>query len=103
MQTSINEYLQEAAQTIYQLSKDEQILKRCREREEFYKDMRNYDKAIEELKAKIEQDRIEYEQVIAQNEEKYERDRIEYEQVIAEQSQQIALLRAEIEQLKKRP
>lgn len=88
MLASKNEYLLEAAQTIYRMSADDMVRKRCRDREEYYQDLRNYEK-------KIEQDRIEYEQVIAQNEEKYER-------VIAEQSEQIELLRTEIEQLKKR-
>lgn len=84
MLASKDEYLQEAAQTIYRMSADDMVRKRCRDREEYYQDLRNYEK-------KIERDRIEHEQ-----------DLRNYKRVIAEQSQQIELLRAEIEQLKKR-
>ena len=77
-----DEYLQEAAETIFQLSADELVRKRCREREEYYQDLRNYEKAI------------------AEREQKIERDRIEHEQAIAERDSQIRQLLAEIEALK---
>lgn len=94
MLASKDEYLQEAAQTIYQMSADDMVRKRCRDREEYYQDLRNYEKKIEQDRIEHEQDLRNYERVIAQNEEKYER-------IISEQSQQIELLRSEIEQLKK--
>ena len=41
-----NEYLQEAAGTMFHLTAEEQIRKRCRDREEYYQDMRNYERYI---------------------------------------------------------
>lgn len=67
-----NEYLNEASKTMFRMSADELVRKRCRDREEYYQDLKNY------------------EQVIA------EKDR-RYKQAIAE----IEQLRAEVERLKK--
>lgn len=44
MLASKDEYLNEAARTIFRLSADEQIRKRCRDREEYYQDLRSYDR-----------------------------------------------------------
>ena len=41
-----NEYLDEASKTMFQLSADEQIKKRCLDREEYYQDLRAYEKTI---------------------------------------------------------
>lgn len=41
-----NEYLQQAAGTMFRLTAEEQIRKRCRDREEYYQDMRNYERYI---------------------------------------------------------
>lgn len=41
-----NEYLSEASNTIFHLSADEQIQKRCRDREEYYQDLKAYENAI---------------------------------------------------------
>ena len=41
-----NEYLREAAGTMFRLTAEEQIRKRCRDREEYYQDMRNYERYI---------------------------------------------------------
>lgn len=43
-----NEYLDEAFQTIYQMSAEERIRKQCRDREEYYQDLRSYERAIAE-------------------------------------------------------
>ncbi|MDE7176183.1 MAG: Rpn family recombination-promoting nuclease/putative transposase [Lachnospiraceae bacterium] len=48
MLASTNEYLQEAAETIFRMSADDLIRKQCREREEYYQDLRNYERAIAE-------------------------------------------------------
>ncbi|MCM1038827.1 MAG: hypothetical protein NC434_05835 [Ruminococcus sp.] len=48
-----NEYLQEASKTMFELSADEQIRKQCLDREEYYQDLRNYEKAIIERDAAI--------------------------------------------------
>lgn len=78
-----NEYLQEASKTMFRMSADELIRKRCRDREEYYQDLRNYERVI------AEKDR-QYEQVVA------EKDR-QYKQALAE----IERLRAENEMLRK--
>lgn len=104
MIASKNEYLAEAAQTMFRMSADDLVRKRCRDREEYYQDLRNYERVIAEREEKIERDRVEheqdlrnYERVIAEKEEKIERDRVEYEQnlrnyerVIAEKERTIA-------------
>ncbi len=96
-----NEYLQEASETIFRMSADDLVRKRCRDREEYYQDLQNYER-------KIEQDRIEHEQDIQNYERKIEQDRIEheqdiqnYEQTLAEKDAEIQRLFAEIETLKK--
>lgn len=48
MLASKNEYLSEASNTIFKLSADEQIRKQCRDREEYYQDLRNYERVIAE-------------------------------------------------------
>ena len=48
-----NEYLNEASETMFQLSADELIKKRCRDREEYYQDLRNYEQVIAEMKNTI--------------------------------------------------
>ena len=53
MLASKNEYLNEASKTIFQLSADEQIRKRCRDREEYYQDLRNYEREIEKMRKTI--------------------------------------------------
>ena len=39
-----NEYLNEASNTIFRLSADEEIQKRCQDREDYYSDIRSYKK-----------------------------------------------------------
>ncbi|MDE6603767.1 MAG: Rpn family recombination-promoting nuclease/putative transposase [Lachnospiraceae bacterium] len=107
MLASKDEYLQEASETIYRMSADDLVRKRCRDREEYYQDLRNYER-------KIEQDRLEHEQDLRNYERKIEQDRLEHEQdrrnyerkieqdrlALAERDAQIQQLRAEIEALK---
>lgn len=42
-----DEYINEASNTIFQLSAEEQICKRCRDREEYYLDMRAHERELE--------------------------------------------------------
>ena len=56
-----NEYLAEASETLFQLNADEQIKKRCLDREEYYQDLRSYEKAIAERDSVI----VEKENIIA--------------------------------------
>ena len=53
MLASKDKYLYEASNTIFQLSADEQIRKQCRDREEYYQDLRNYERVTAEKDASI--------------------------------------------------
>ncbi len=112
MLASKDEYLQEASETMFRMSADDLVRKRCRDREEYYQDLRNYERKIEldqieheqdilSYKQKIEQDRLEHEQDIRSYEQKIEQDRLEHEQAIAEKDALIQQLLAENEALKK--
>lgn len=48
-----NPYINEASNTIFQLSANEQIQKRCRDREEYYLDIRSYERCIAQKDAEI--------------------------------------------------
>ncbi len=49
-----DEYIREASHTMFELSADEQIRKQCRDREEYYQDLRRYEKAIVEKDAQLQ-------------------------------------------------
>lgn len=118
MLASTNEYFQEASDTIFRMSADDLVRKRCRDREEYYQDLRNYERKIEldrleheqdlrnyeriiaENEAKRQQDRHTFEQTIAENEAKRQQDRRTFEQTIAEKDTLISQLLAENEALK---
>lgn len=53
MLASKNESIAEAANTMFELSAEEQIRKRCRDREEYYQDMRNYERVIAEMQNEL--------------------------------------------------
>ena len=112
MLASKDEYLKEASETMFRMSADDLVRKRCRDREEYYQDLRNYERKIEldqieheqdilSYKQKIEQDRLEHEQDIRSYEQKIEQNRLEHEQAIAEKDALIQQLLAENEALKK--
>lgn len=96
-----NEYFQEASDTIFRMSADDLVRKRCRDREEYYQDLRNYEKKIELDRLEHEQDLRNYERVIAENEAKYQQDHRSFEQTIAEKDALISQLLAENEALKR--
>lgn len=66
MLASGNEYLDEASKTIFQLSADEQIRKRCRDREEYYQDLANYERAIADKDSVIKKLLAEKEELLAE-------------------------------------
>ncbi|MCM1268487.1 MAG: Rpn family recombination-promoting nuclease/putative transposase [Bacteroidales bacterium] len=130
MTASEDEALYAAAKALFYQSSDEDIRMRCRDREEYYQDMRNYERKIEQdrieyeqdiqnYKRTIEQDRLQheqdihsYEETIEQNrlqheqdirsyEETIEQDRLQHEQDIRSYEETIARLQQEIAQLKK--
>ena len=95
-----NEYLDEASKTMFQLSADEQIKKRCLDREEYYQDLRAYEKAIAKKDVIIaEKDNAlsEKDSIIS------EKDGIisEKDNIISERDNIIAKLEAELAQYKK--
>lgn len=49
-----NEYMEEAAKTVFRMTAEEEVIKRCRDREDYYSDLRSYQKCIEEKDAEIE-------------------------------------------------
>ncbi len=106
MLASKDKYLEEAAETMFQMSAEDLVRKRCRDREEYYQDLRGYKRAVEESERKREQDRKEHEadvqRLIEESERKREQDRKEYEMALSEQAEQIRKLQDEIEQLKNR-
>ena len=53
MLASKDEYMNEAANTIFQFSTDDQVRKMCRDREEYYQDLRNYERAISDQELTI--------------------------------------------------
>lgn len=81
-----NEYLNEASKAMFRMSANDLIRKRCRDREEYYQDLRNYERVI------AEKDRR-YEQAIAEKDRKYE-------QVVAEKDRRYEQALAEIERLR---
>lgn len=83
MTASEDEAIYEVAKALYYTCSDEEIRIRCLEREEYFQDLRNYERAIAQERSEHERER-----------EQHERDKHNYEQ-------QIAQLRMEIEQLKK--
>lgn len=104
MIASKDEYLKEASQTIFRMSADEEIRKRCRDREEYYQDLRNYERAIAEKEEKIERDRKEHEEDMRNYEraiEQKEQDLRNYRNSLAERDARIQQLQAELETLRK--
>ncbi|MCM1424881.1 MAG: hypothetical protein NC415_13875, partial [bacterium] len=80
-----NEPIQEAAETMFRWSAEDQMRKWCRDREEYYLDQRANERLLAER-----------ERAIAENKEKIKQDA----RVIAEKDEKIEQLLAEIEALK---
>ncbi|MCM1253570.1 MAG: Rpn family recombination-promoting nuclease/putative transposase [Clostridium sp.] len=92
-------YINEASKTIFQLSAEEQILKRCRDREEYYLDLRAYEREVAENKKMLE----EKEKIISEKDIIIAEDKkalSESKQIIAEKEKTIKELLSEIEMLK---
>lgn len=93
MTASEDEALYEAAKTLFYQSSDEEIRMRCLDREEYYQDLKNYERKIEQdlqnYEHQIEQNRLEYEHIISAK-----------DRTISEQTTEIERLRAELAELK---
>lgn len=48
-----NEYMEEATKTVFRMSAEEEVIKRCRDREDYYSDLRSYEKEIAKKDAEI--------------------------------------------------
>ena len=60
-----NEYLQEASRSIFQFNTDEQMRKLCRDRVEYYQDLRNYERYIKQQDSVIAKLTVEKDAAIA--------------------------------------
>lgn len=76
----------EEARSLFEFCTDERVRKLCRDREEYYQDLRNYEREIEKMGAVI-----------------YEKDTVitEKEEIIAQKDAMIKKLLAELETLKR--
>ncbi len=101
-----NEYIEEAAETVYQLSQEEKIRQQCEAREDYYRTQRGIQLMLENQKKIIaENEKViaENEKVIAENEKviaKNEKILKEKEKVLKEKDTEIAALHAEIAALR---
>lgn len=66
MIASEDDALYEAAKTLFYKSSEEEIRMHCLDREEYYADLRNYEKAIAEKQKELERSREYYEEQIRQ-------------------------------------
>lgn len=67
MLASKDEYLNAAANSIFQYNTDEQIRKMCMDREEYYQDIRNYDRVLEEANKLLAEKDLLIKKSIAEN------------------------------------
>lgn len=68
MLASKDENIMEASKSIFQMSADEIILKRCEDREDYYQDIAAYEHRVNALEEEVEQERIAKEQERAEKE-----------------------------------
>ena len=81
-------YIKEASKTIFELTSDEMIQKRCRDREEYYLDKRAIERVMEEQKTQL----IEKDNIIAEK----DNELTEKNNQLAEKDNQIAALKAQL-------
>ena len=99
-------YINEASKTIFQLSAKDQIRKRCRDREEYYLDLRAYEREVAENKKIIEESKKTIEEnskIIAENSKIIEENNkiiAEKDAKLADNEKLIEELLSEIEMLK---
>ena len=92
-------YINEASKTIFQLSAKDQIRKRCRDREEYYLDLRAYEREVAENKKTIEENKKTIEESKKTIEEK-DKSIAEKDAKLADNEKLIEELLSEIEMLK---
>ena len=87
-----DENMREAAKSIFVYNTEEQIRKMCRDREEYYQDMRNYERAISDREQTISS----YKKVLSDQEQTIS----SYKKDLSENDAQIQQLLAENERLR---
>ena len=87
-----NEYLEEATKTVFRMSAEDLVIKRCRDREDYYADIRSYQKEIAKVTA--ERDAVHLAMV------EKEATIVEQGLLIEEQKAEIDKMKKEIERLK---
>lgn len=65
MLTKKNEYIDEAASTIYQLTQDEKIRMQCEAREDYYRTQRGWQRMLKEKDTIIQEQKLGYEELLA--------------------------------------
>ena len=63
MQQIVNEYLQEASNTLYDLNADYNVREHCRNREEYYGIIRAFESELDTMKDKLAQKDLEIERL----------------------------------------
>ena len=89
MLASKDDDMREAAQTIFQFCTDEQVRKMCRDREEYYQDLRNYERAISDRELTISS----YKKVLSDQEQtisSYKRELSDQEQTISSYKKELS-------------
>ncbi len=98
MTASEDEALYEAAKALYYTCSDEEIRLRCLEREEYYQDLRNYERAIEQERSDRELERLEHEQDLQNYRRTLEQERSKREQDLQNYRKTLEQERSEHEQ-----
>lgn len=94
-----DENMREAAKSLFVYNTEEQVRKMCRDREEYYQDMRNYERAVLERDYSIES----YQKMIERRDQSiagYAKELSDRDQIISEKDAQIQRLLAENEKLR---
>lgn len=103
-----NKYLEEATQTIFRMSAEEQVIKRCRDREDYYSDLRSYDQELARrasVLAEMDQTIAEKDNIIAEKDQAIAEKLqaiAEKDNTIAEKDNTIAQLQKEMAELKQK-
>lgn len=98
MTASEDEALYETAKALYYTCSDEEIRIRCLEREEYYQDLRNYERAIEQERLEHEQDLQNYRKTLEQERSVHEQDLQNYKRTLEQERSERELDRRNYEQ-----
>ena len=94
-----NTYITEATNTIFRLSAEELIQKRCRDRDEYYQDLKNYERTIaekDELLTEKDNQLTEKDELLTEKDELL----TEQRNLLTEKDLEIERLKAQIEKMR---